>query len=133
MTNLKLEFKVLKGKYGVCKLNSKDYIPHWLNKDYFYSITKTEEELSIVCFQENIPTNVLCERNWRILKIEGQLDFSLIGILSKISTLLAKESISIFAISTYNTDYILVQEEKLPKAINILRKHGHKVSNICKS
>jgi len=88
----------------------------------FLSITKTDDELSIVCEEENIPVSVKCERNWCILKVLGPLDFSLIGILSSISTTLAKQKVSIFAISTYDTDYILVKEASLDVAIKALEE-----------
>ena len=109
--NEKLNLKLLKGKYSVCRINKDDEIPKWIFNEEFFSITKTEDELSIVCLQDRIKDNVLCERNWKVLKIEGPLDFSLIGILSKISTLMANNNISIFAISTYDTDYILIKED----------------------
>jgi hypothetical protein len=72
--------------------------------------------------------NDLAYKDWRILKVEGTLDFSLIGILAKISGILAKNSISIFVISTFNTDYILVKEEKVEKAILVLSKEGYEIS-----
>ena len=127
MSNLneKLNLKLLKGKYSVCRLNKDDEIPKWIFNEEFFSITKTEDELSIVCLQDRIKDNVLCERNWKVLKIEGPLDFSLIGILSKISTLMANNNISIFAISTYDTDYILIKEELIDKAIEVLINNNY--------
>ncbi len=102
-------------------------MPHWAVKGEFYSITKTHDELSIVCLEENIPLDIKCERYWRILKIEGPLDFSLVGILSKISSLMAENNISIFAISTYDTDYILIKENNIEKATGILNNDMYKV------
>ena len=122
MIEKKLTLKLLKEKYGVCRLEAKADIPAWVLKGDFYSITKTEDELSIVCLEENLQGELKCERDWRILKIEGPLDFSLVGILSKISTLMADNKISIFAISTYDTDYILIKEKDIENAIDILNK-----------
>lgn len=123
----KLNLRLLEKKYGVCRLSKDEAIPKWGYKGEFFSITKTDDEVSIVTEEENIPEDIKCERQWRILKIEGPLDFSLVGILSKISTLLAENSISIFAISTYDTDYILVKEQCIEKAIEVLNNNNYYV------
>lgn len=123
----KLTLKLLKDKYSVCRLNKNDEIPKWIFQEEFFSITKTDEELSVVCLQDKIKENIKCEKDWRILKIEGPLDFSLIGILSKISTLMANNDISIFAISTYDTDYILIKEESINKAIEVLENNNYNI------
>jgi hypothetical protein len=120
-----LTLKLLKGKYGVCRLNKTQSIPEWSKKGEFFSITKTSDELSIVCSENNIPNYIKCEKGWRILKIQGPLDFSLIGILASISLLLSQNKISIFAISTYDTDYILVKD--IDNAVKSLVKGGYKV------
>ncbi|RII35868.1 ACT domain-containing protein [Clostridium chromiireducens] len=122
-----LSMRLLKDIYGVCRLDKNELIPEWAQKSDFFSITKTNEELSIVCSQEDIPIDIQCEKNWRVLKIEGPLDFSLIGILSSISTVLANNKISIFAISTYDTDYILVKSSDLDNGIESLLKEGYEV------
>ena len=100
MSEKTLTLKLLKETFAVCRLNKNEVIPDWINTSDFYSITKTEDELSIVCSQESVPKDIKHEDDFKALKIEGPLDFSLIGILSKISTILAKSKISIFAIST---------------------------------
>ena len=123
----KLTLKLLKDKYSVLRLNKNDEIPKWIFNEEFFSITRTEDELSIVCLQDKVKEYIKCERNWRILKIEGPLDFSLIGILSKISTLMANNNISIFAISTYDTDYILIKEETIDRAIEILENSNYNI------
>lgn len=91
-------------------------------------IGKTDEEKSLVCLTSDVPPNVI-ERDdgWKGFRIQGILDFSLIGILSKIAEILAKNSISIFAISTYNTDYVLIKKENYPKALDILEYSGYEV------
>ena len=134
MTSIKLTMKLLKDKYSVCRLDKNSIIPNWVMNGEFFSITKTEDELSIFCSQENLPhnmqhelANIQCEKDWRILKVEGPLDFSLVGILSSISSLMAKEKISIFALSTYDTDYILVKENNIDAAINVLIKNNYDV------
>ena len=94
----------------------------------FYFIGKTDEELSLVCKTEDTPQNTI-ERDdgWRGFRIQGILDFSLVGILSKLSGILAENQIGIFAVSTYNTDYILVKEENFERALEILAFKGYKI------
>ncbi|MDY0236466.1 MAG: ACT domain-containing protein [Gudongella sp.] len=124
---MSLTMKLLKDEYGVARLDVLDEVPKWVVKGEFYSITKTEDELSILCSEIDIPSDVKCERNWRILKVEGPLDFSLVGILSSISAVLAKVKISIFVISTFDTDYILVKDKDLAKSIESLRNGGYNI------
>ena len=94
----------------------------------FYFIGKTDEELSLVCKTEDTPSETI-ERvdGWRGFRIQGVLDFSLIGILSKLSGILAEHKIGIFAVSTYNTDYILVKEENYERALTVLASEGYTV------
>ncbi len=122
-----MDLKVLEDKYKVVKLKPNENIPiEVLSKEEIYSITRTDEELSIVVNKDvNIKSDII-EDNWRIIKIVGTLDFSLIGILSKISTILANANISIFALSTYNTDYILVKDDKIKQAIKVLEENNYK-------
>ena len=107
----------------LCKLKSIDDID--ISKE-FYFIGKTDEEISLVCKTEDVPDNV-AERDdgWMGFRIQGVLDFSLVGILSKLSGILADNGIGIFAVSTYNTDYILVKEENYSKALNVLTNAGY--------
>ena len=121
-----MKLKKLPCALTVCKPGSVESID--LNAD-FYFIGKTDEELSLVCRTENTPENTTArEDGWRGFRIEGTLDFSLIGILSKISTVLAENRIGIFAISTYNTDYVLVKEENFDKATAALKAVGYEVT-----
>ncbi len=109
----------------VCKVSEKSSI----NMDAdFYFIGKTDEEISLVCKTEDTPQNTT-ERDdgWRGFRIQGVLDFSLIGILSKLSGILAAHQIGIFAVSTYNTDYILVKEENYEQALTVLASEGYTV------
>lgn len=91
-----------------------------------FFVGKTDEEISVVCDVEHIPGNTIsCERGWRAFRIQGTLDFSLIGILSRIAGVLAENKIGIFAVSTYNTDYILTKEENFGRALAALEKEGY--------
>ena len=120
-----MELKKLAYKLTVCKVEDVSDIDLSAG---FYFIGKTDEELSLVCRTEDTPQKTL-ERDdgWRGFRIEGILDFSLIGILSKISGILAEHKIGIFAVSTYNTDYILVKEENFGRALEALTAEGYTV------
>ncbi|MEN1761345.1 ACT domain-containing protein [Anoxynatronum sibiricum] len=128
MLEKKLTMIVMNETYGVCRLDNNQPVPEWAKNSRFYSITRTFEELSIVCSQEIIPDDVKCEKDWRMLKVEGPLDFSLIGILSSISTVLAQSKISIFAISTFDTDYILLKNKDFDNAIEALSNEGYEIT-----
>lgn len=119
---MNLNMKILDNQYYVCRLNSNEKAD-WAKGD-FISITYTEDECSVVCPKSCVPSGIKYEGPWSILKVEGPLDFALIGILSFISRTLADAGISIFAISTYDTDYILVKTEKLDKAKKCLQDAG---------
>lgn len=128
-----LKLSLLKNKYVVCRLNKNERIPAWAYKGDVFSITRTNDELSLVCQQENIEVeeldeDILCERNWNIFKVEGPLDFALVGILSNLSCIMKEAGVSIFAISTYDTDYIMVKNEKVNEAIKALKQYGHEVA-----
>ena len=121
-----MELKILDYKLSVCKVANVSDID--LTADIFF-IGKTDEELSLVCRTEDTPENTT-ERSdgWRGFRIQGVLDFSLIGILSKLSGILAEHKIGIFAVSTYNTDYILVKEENFNRALEVLASEGYTVA-----
>jgi hypothetical protein len=128
-----MQLKILDSTFSVMKLPPTETIPLWaLNCDVF-SITRTDEELSIVCPSECLPTNEVfkdVENDWKCIKVEGVLDFSLTGILSSLANPLAENNISIFAISTFNTDYLLVKSDSIEKAKVVLENEGHSFSNI---
>ena len=116
---------VLPGLFSVCQVE--DYSQVNLDAEYCF-IGKTDEEKSLVCITSDVPSNVIQrDDGWKGFRVQGILDFSLIGILSKISDILAKNSISIFAISTYNTDYVFIKKEYYQKALDILGYSGYEV------
>lgn len=118
-----MEIKIIKQDFSVCKVQDLSKVDY---QDDIFFIGKTDEEISLVCSSSRVPDNTTAyEDGWRAFRIQGVLDFSLIGILSKISTLMAENDIGIFAVSTYNTDYILVKKENFEKAIDILRSNGY--------
>ena len=122
-----LTISVLQEKLGICRLESSAGIPAWAKESDFFSITRTPEELSIVCSAACIPREVRAERGWRGLKVEGPLDFEETGVLLSLAEPLARAGVSIFVVSTYETDYLLVRERDLETAVEVLRIAGHKV------
>ena len=121
MKTKQLTLSILPEKLGICHLDEKSPIPSWAIENInFFSIAKTRNELSIVCPQDKIPGGILAEKDWRAFKVKGPLGFVLPGIVASLATPLAKAKISIFYISTYETDYLLVKEESLEKATKIL-------------
>lgn len=121
-----IEIKIINQDFSICKVEDLSQIDY---SDEFCFISKTDEELSLVCSTKLVPENaVKCDNGWKGFRIQGILDFSLIGILSKIATLLAKNNIGIFTVSTYNTDYIFTKEENFEKAINVLENNEYKIS-----
>lgn len=122
-----LPLSVLEGNYAVCRLAPEAVAPSWLPSDGFVSVTRTAEELSIVCLKDAVPASVRAERGFRILKIEGPLDFALTGILLAVASPLAAAGISIFALSTYDTDYVLIPSDDLDQAVAALRDAGHRI------
>ena len=118
-----------KQRLMIIQLAPNTLIPKMDELQPFWSITKTEDEISIVLLEQDLDPALKAERGWRYLKVKGPLDFSLTGILSSIATPLAKAGISIFVISTFDTDFILLKEASLELAITVLRSSGFHVTN----
>jgi hypothetical protein len=129
MTEARLfpSISVLPENFAISRLGNDAPLPDWAVASGFFSITRTGEELSVVCPQAQVPEGIRRDDGWRCLKVEGPLDFSVSGVLSSIANPLAKEGISIFAISTYDTDYLLVKEENLEKAVWVLSRAGYQI------
>lgn len=116
---------VLQEEFSICKLPDLSEVNL---ADSFCFIGKTDEELSLVCPSDHVPGNAsLSEDGWRAFRIEGILDFSLVGILAKITGLLAEAGIGIFAVSTYNTDYVLTKADCFERALAALAAAGYEV------
>lgn len=118
---------VLPDEFAVARLAPSDAIPSWAAAAPISSTTRTADELSIVCASSHVPVHVTAERGWRCLRIAGTLDFSVTGVLASIAGPLADAGVSMFAISTYDTDYVLVPAPALPAAIVALTAAGHDV------
>lgn len=122
-----MRLSILAETYGVCRLSPTAPTPDWCqtSDQTLVSITKTCEELSIVCPDRLIPSGVQCEKSWKAIKVCGELDFGQIGIICSLSAPLAHNSIPVFIISTFNTDYILVKQQYIDRTKSILQQNGH--------
>lgn len=120
-----MELKIIDADFSVCQINDIKDVD--FSREYVF-VGKTDEELSLVCSTDSVPKDyIIAEHGWKGFRVQGVLDFSLVGILSKLSSVLADSGISIFAVSTYNTDYILVKEDRLEEAAKILERNGFEV------
>lgn len=119
---------VLRDTFAVCRLAPAAPLPPWVGSGDFLSITRTPEELSLVCPERDVPADIQSTRGWACLKVEGPLDFSLTGVLATLAGTLAEAGVPLFAISTYDTDYLLVRENDLARAEAALTAAGHRVS-----
>ena len=118
---------ILPDQFAVCRLSPDADVPVWSQNTSFCSITRSKDELSIVCLGKDVPGDIVAESGWRALKVKGPLDFSLTGVLASITNPLSKAIIPVFVISTFDTDYVFVREKHLSQAINILSKEGHSI------
>lgn len=124
---------VLAGRYAICLLPPAAPIPAWANGADFCSLTRTGDELSIICPQDalprDLPEHVAVQRDWCALRVEGPLSFDMPGVLAALTAPLAQAGVALLAVATYQTDYLLVKAEALERAISALRGAGHRVCN----
>lgn len=125
MTQLRLS--ILPEPVAVCRLAPDAPLPDWA-RGAFLSITRTSDELSIVCDDDAVPVGVQAERGWRVLKLEGPIPFEMTGVASALLAPLAEARISIFLVSTYDTDYLLLKADGFPRAVDVLRGSGYDVA-----
>ena len=118
---------VYDGPFAICRLSPEDELPVWSGESEFLSVTRSPDEISIVCSQRGLPPDVQCSRNWRMMRIEGVLDLQMTGILSGLLSPLARAEINVFVLSTFDTDYILVPELMLDRACMVLGAEGHRI------
>jgi len=124
----RLELLLLKDRFSVCRLTPGEKLPAWaLRAGDFASVTRTADELSVVCAEDVAPQGTQCETGWRVLKVEGPLDFALTGILLAVTKPLADAGVSVFVVSTYDTDYVMVKAQNVEKAVRALTAAGHHV------
>ena len=124
-----LTLSLLPGTFTICRLDPEANIPEWAKAGGFISVTRTSDELSIVCTGANVPEDVKADRGWRCFKVEGPLDLSLTGVLTSLANPLAEARINIFALSTFDTDYLLVKEDNVSRAAEALIRSGHRLTS----
>jgi uncharacterized protein len=121
------DLTVLGERLSICRLDAGEEVPAWATGASFFTVTRTRNELSVVCPEDVVPESIFRERGWRAFRLEGPFDLSMVGILASVASPLAEAGASIFAVSTFDTDYVLVREEQLDLAIDTLRASGHRV------
>jgi len=121
----KLRLVVLPDLYAVCKLDKNTAVPSWAWSGEFCSVTRTADELSVVCREGLVPGNVRCERGWRCFRVGGAMEFSMVGVVASLVTPLAEAGLSVFVVSTFDTDYLLVKSTDMDAATAALRRAGH--------
>jgi hypothetical protein len=122
-----LTLTVLPDRYAICRLGPTEPIPGWANAGHFVSISRTGDELSIVCPERNVPPEITAAKGWRVLKCEGPLDYALTGIMASLAEPLADAGVPIFPIATHDTDYVLIKEPQMEVAVHALTSYGHAV------
>jgi len=122
-----LTLTVLPGRYAICRMEAGVAIPSWATAGPLFSVTRTGEEISILCPEGLVPPEIRHAGEWRALKFEGPFEFSEVGILASVATPLAGAGVSLFAVSTFDTDYVLVKEAMLERAAEALAAAGHHV------
>ena len=127
MKSKTLSLTLLAERLAVCRLDPDSTVPDWIDRTAFYSVTRTEEELTVVCAEALVAKGTVSETGWRCFKVEGPLDFSEIGIIFSLTQPLAQNRVSVFVISTFDTDYFMVKEKDLAKTIDVLTAAGHEI------
>jgi len=122
-----LDLYLLPGRMAICRLGPQEKAPSWVDSSLLWSVTRTQAETTVVCQEEHAPAGITCNKGWRCLQIGGVLDFTETGILSSLTVPLAQEGISLYALSTYSTDLILIKEKDLSRAVPLLSRAGHRV------
>jgi uncharacterized protein len=122
-----LTLDLVPGSYAICRWAPRDVLPSWVMQGAFFSVTRTPAELSAVCDVAAVPPAVTAEGPWSVLAVRGPLDLNMTGVLASLATPLAAAGVSIFAVSTYDTDYVLVRSHDVGRAIHALREAGHTV------
>ena len=121
-------FRVLPGRFAVLRLDPRAAIPEWAMRGEFFSVTRTDDELSIVCRQEQAAPDVTCSADWVCLKLLGPFDFDETGVVAAVTSIIADEDIGVFVLSTFDGDHILVKAADFPVAVSALERRGHVVS-----
>ena len=122
-----LKFRRIEGLFAIVRLPADDPVPEWAQAGPFISVTRNVDELSIVCQQENVPLDMRSDHSWVCFKLEGPFAFSEVGVLASFIDPLAESGVPVFAISTYDTDYVLISEEFMGVTLTALSRAGHQL------
>jgi hypothetical protein len=128
--NRTLTLSVMEGRYAIAKFSRDAEIPVWANGSGFVSVTRTPEELSVVSAEASVPAKLNASRGWRMFKVHGPFAFDETGVVAALANPLARVGVGIFVISTFDTDYLLVQQEEIPVAVETLEHAGHKILHL---
>ncbi len=123
-----MRLRTLPDSYAVVRLHPGAALPSWVDRGPFRTVTRTEHEVSVVCRDHDVPAGESAERGWRVIEVLGPLDFSLTGVLASLVVPLAEEDVPIFAISTFENDYVLVRGRDLDRAVAALEAAGHELT-----
>jgi hypothetical protein len=123
---MRLRLRVLPNRLAICRLDAGDPIPSW-PRGTFTSITRTGEELSVVCDEDAVPEDVRASRGWRLLSVEGPIPFEMTGVAAALISPLAAAGVSVFLLATFDTDYLLLQAGVFEEALSLLRDAGHEI------
>lgn len=123
----RLTLEIMIDSFAICRMAPNSTVPDWVDQKPWVSVTRTDEELSIVCRESLVPGDVQTDTGWRMLKLQGPFPFDLVGVLSSVLNPLAEKGVSIFAVSTFDTDYLMVKGDKLELACSVLTEAGHLV------
>ena len=126
-SNRRFQLTILPGSFAIVRLAADAPLPSWASAGDFFSVTRTRDELSVVCLATQVPSRLTAETGWRALKVQGPFALSEIGVLAALAAALAHAKVSLFAISTFDTDYLLVSDKSLNAAVAALRAAGHSV------
>lgn len=122
-----LQLTLLASPLAIVRLSPHEQLPPWMTGADLFSVTRTSDELSVVCADAGVPEEVIAQRGWRAFRVAGPIDFSVVGVLASIVAPLAEATISVFAIATYDTDYVLVSGADVERAVEALSGAGHEI------
>lgn len=128
MADLERSLFLLAGSFAICRLDKNAPVPDWAKSEDLFSVTRTTDELSIVCSQEDIPPGTDCETGWRCLKVESPFEFDLTGAIASIAAPLVEADVPLFVVATQDSDYLMVKETELERTSFILSQAGHQVN-----
>jgi uncharacterized protein len=127
MDNFSRSLLLFEDSFAICRMDRDAPVPEWAIEGYFFSVSRTPDELSLVVLETSVPAGVDCESGWRCLKIESPFDFDLSGMITSIAAPVAKTEVAVFVVATQDSDYLLVKERNLDRALSTLSEKGFRI------